>query len=87
MQRLAAALLLTVLAPGPAATQRVELIDDAKLPRFEVASVRRGDPNARPGRVDFPPGRFVQENVPLLKARRSRSTCAPISWPDPSPTW
>lgn len=68
MQRLAAALVLTVLAPGPAAAQRVESIDDAKLPRFEVASVRRGDPNARPGRVDFPPGRFVQENVPLLNA-------------------
>jgi len=68
MRRPGVAFLLTVLAAGPAAAQRIELIDDATLPRFEVASVRRGDPNAPPGRVDFPPGRFVQENVPLLNA-------------------
>jgi uncharacterized protein (TIGR03435 family) len=68
MRRLGAALLLIALSAGPVAAQRIELIDDAKLPRFEVASVRRGDPNAPPGRVDFPPGRFVQENVPILNA-------------------
>ena len=68
MPRPVATVLFIVLAVYPVAAQRIELVDDARLPRFEVVSVRRGDPSAPAGRVDFPPGRFVQDNVPLLNA-------------------
>jgi uncharacterized protein (TIGR03435 family) len=63
-----AACLLIGLAAPPVAAQRIELTDAARLPRFEVASVRRSDPNAGPARFDAPPGRYVQENAPLLNA-------------------
>jgi uncharacterized protein (TIGR03435 family) len=68
MPRPTAAVLFVVLAACPAAAQHIELIEDAKLPRFEVASVRRSDPNAGPGRFDATPGRYLHENMPLLNA-------------------
>lgn len=52
----------------PTVAQTVESIEDAKLPRFEVASVKPGDPNSDRGMFGVPPGRFVQENVPLVDA-------------------
>jgi uncharacterized protein (TIGR03435 family) len=48
--------------------QTIDVVDDAKLPRFEVASIRPGDPHATGARVGFPPGRFVQENMNLISA-------------------
>ena len=39
--RLAAAFLFTLLAAHPAAAQRIDIIDEAKLPHFEVASSSR----------------------------------------------
>jgi hypothetical protein len=39
--------------------QTIDVVDDAKLPRFEVASIRPGDPHATGARVGSPPGRFV----------------------------
>ncbi len=50
--------LLTALA---ASAQRIELTDPATLPRFEVVSVKPGNPDLPPGRVDGAPGRFVIE--------------------------
>src|SRR5262245_38202668 len=66
MPRATAALLLVLFGARLASAQRIELMDEAKLPHFGVVSVRPGDPNAKPGGVDFPPGRFVQVNAPLL---------------------
>jgi uncharacterized protein (TIGR03435 family) len=58
---------LWVLSAGrSAAAQHIELIDEATLPRFEVASVKPG--GAAPPRADATPGRFVQENMPLMNA-------------------
>jgi uncharacterized protein (TIGR03435 family) len=51
-----------------AAAQRIEVIENAKLPRFEVASVKPGDPNETSGSIGFPPGQFRQDNMPLLSA-------------------
>jgi uncharacterized protein (TIGR03435 family) len=51
-----------------AMAQTLQLIDDTKLPRFEVASVKPGDPNADRGSFGTPAGRFVQENVNLVSA-------------------
>jgi uncharacterized protein (TIGR03435 family) len=68
MSRLAASLLLIVLAAPPAAAQRIELVEEGMLPRFDVASVRRGDSSAGAGRFDATPGRYLHENMPLLNA-------------------
>lgn len=46
--------------------QTIDLVDDAKLPRFEVASIKPGDPAVSRGMFGFPPGRFVQENLNLF---------------------
>jgi uncharacterized protein (TIGR03435 family) len=54
------------LAAGATYGQTIEVVDNAKLPRFEVASVKLSDPGATFGRFGFPPGRFVQENTPLF---------------------
>lgn len=56
-----------MLAGAGTAAQRIELVDVAKLPRFDVASVKRGDPNV-PGRLDVSPGRLVVENQPVWNA-------------------
>src|SRR5690348_3253996 len=67
MQRPGVALLFIVLAELALTAQlHIELIDESRLPRFEVVSVRRGDPGGNSPRLDFPPGRFVQENATLL---------------------
>jgi uncharacterized protein (TIGR03435 family) len=52
----------------PGAAQTLLLIDDARLPRFEAASVKPGDPNASGGMISFAPGQFRQENMELLSA-------------------
>lgn len=54
-----------LLAASPATAQRIELVDDARLPRFDVASVKPGDPGSEPPPLSVTPGRIVQENVPL----------------------
>ena len=48
--------------------QTIAVIDDATLPRFEVASVKPGDPNATWGSFGVPRGRFAQENADLFSA-------------------
>jgi len=53
---------------APARAQTIPVVDDAKLPRFEVVSVKAGDPNADRRLVGFPPGRFNQENINLFNA-------------------
>jgi len=86
MQRLGTALLLVVLAQlAPTAQQHIELIDEAKLPRFEVASVRPGDPKSSTQRVDFPPGRFVQENTTLVNIVSIAFDVPPSNLADPLP--
>ena len=39
------ALLFTLLAADPASAQRIDLVDEAKLPRFDIVSVKPGDPS------------------------------------------
>jgi uncharacterized protein (TIGR03435 family) len=39
-----------------------------RLPRFEIASVKPGDPNATTASFGIPPERFVQENGDLFSA-------------------
>jgi uncharacterized protein (TIGR03435 family) len=56
------------LWPIVVSAQAIVPIDDAKLPRFEVASVKPGDPNSDFGRIGLPPGRFSQQNLPLATA-------------------
>jgi uncharacterized protein (TIGR03435 family) len=46
--------------------QAIDLVEDSRLPRFEVASIKPGDPVADRGSFGFPPGRFVQENMNLF---------------------
>jgi uncharacterized protein (TIGR03435 family) len=53
---------------GSSLGQTIQVIDEAKLPRFEAASVKPGDPNATGGMIGFPPGQFRQENMALLTA-------------------
>lgn len=48
--------------------QTILVVDDATLPRFEVASVKPGNSNADRMRFGIPPGRFVQEDASLLTA-------------------
>jgi uncharacterized protein (TIGR03435 family) len=57
---------VTALARGEA--QTITTVDHGKLPRFEVASVKPGDPNATFSRIGVPPGRFSQENADLFSA-------------------
>jgi uncharacterized protein (TIGR03435 family) len=61
-------LICRLLVPSPVHAQTIEVIDEVKLPRFEVASVKPGDPNAQRASVGFPPGRFVQNDMNLLSA-------------------
>ena len=57
-----------LLAAGPAGAQRVELVDEARLPRFEVASVKPGTPGSEARPIDVSPGRLLQDNLPLWNA-------------------
>ena len=66
--RLVAALACALALCQPAIAQTVLLIDDAKLPRFDVASVKPGDPHVDQAMLGIPPGRFVQENLNLVNA-------------------
>jgi uncharacterized protein (TIGR03435 family) len=62
---------LAVLVCGlavPAGAQTIQAVDDAKLPRFEIASVKPGDPSSDRGMFGMPPGRFAQQNVTLVDA-------------------
>ena len=54
------------LAVAATSGQTIDIVDDARLPRFEVASVKPSDPHANSGRFGIPPGRFVQENTSLF---------------------
>lgn len=59
-----------VWAHGPGQTSRA--IDEAKLPRFEVASVKPHDPSDRQTMmVAQPNGAFVAKNIPLRMLIRS----------------
>jgi uncharacterized protein (TIGR03435 family) len=60
--------LLVCCLARPVAAQTILAIDDAKLPRFEVASVKPGDPNSDRGMFGMLPGRFAQQNVTLVDA-------------------
>jgi uncharacterized protein (TIGR03435 family) len=58
--------LLVFASRGLAQTPRV--VDDAKLPRFEIASVRPGDPNVYWRSIGTPPGRFFMHDMELRSA-------------------
>jgi hypothetical protein len=45
-------------------------VDDAALPRFEVASVNPGDPNAFGRGMGFRPGAFFVKDSALFNSRR-----------------
>jgi len=65
--------------------QRIEAIDEGKLPRFEVASVKLGNPNATSARVGIPPGRFVQEDMDMRTALNMAFDVRPYQMPNPLP--
>jgi uncharacterized protein (TIGR03435 family) len=65
--------------------QTISVVDDAKLPRFDVVSVKRGDPNADSARFGFPPGRFYQENLELLSALLAAFQIRPYELAEPLP--
>ena len=62
------AAVLAALGLARLEAQTIPLVDAAKLPRFEVVSVKPGDPNATLARIGSPPGRFSQENADLFSA-------------------
>jgi uncharacterized protein (TIGR03435 family) len=67
MSRQVLSVVVYCLALSPALFgQTIDLVDDATLPRFEVASIKAGAPAASRGMFGFPPGRFVQENLNLF---------------------
>ena len=66
--RLVGALAWCLAACPLAMAQTLQVVDDAQLPRFEVASVKPGDPNADRASIGTPQGRFVQENMNLVNA-------------------
>jgi uncharacterized protein (TIGR03435 family) len=59
---------MTVISSSRVAAQTIQVIDDAKLPRFEIASVKAGDPGVRGGASGMSPIGFRQENSPLFGA-------------------
>jgi uncharacterized protein (TIGR03435 family) len=63
-----AAVFCCLALAAPARAQTIQVIDDAKLPRFEVVSVKAGDPSADRAMFGTPPGRFNQENLNLVSA-------------------
>jgi uncharacterized protein (TIGR03435 family) len=58
-------MLCALAAPGPLHAQGASAADEA-LPRFEVASIKPADPDARQYRISTRPGQFLVENMPLL---------------------
>jgi uncharacterized protein (TIGR03435 family) len=64
------ALMSVLLSVGNASivAQRIEVVDEADLPRFEVASVKPADPTATRSMVGIPPGRYVQEDADMFFA-------------------
>jgi len=83
--RPAAAFLFTLLAAHPAAAQRIDIIDEAKLPRFEVASVKPGDARLDARQISVSPGRLVQENMPLWNAVSLAFDVRPAQLANPLP--
>jgi|KBSMisStaDraftv2_1062788.scaffolds.fasta_scaffold78427_2 uncharacterized protein (TIGR03435 family) len=67
MPRAALTVLFVTLVGPCASAQRIEMVDIANLPRFDVASVKRGDPNV-PGKLDVSPGRLLVQNQPVWNA-------------------
>ena len=65
-RRLLAAAVAAALGLASVEAQTILLVEDARLPRFEVASVKPGDPKSTFGRIGSPPGRFEQENMDLV---------------------
>jgi uncharacterized protein (TIGR03435 family) len=68
MSTMRVAVLCCLALPALARAQTIQVIDDATLPRFEVVSVKPGDPNADRRMIGFPPGRFNQESMTLFNA-------------------
>lgn len=62
------AAVVAALGLATAGAQTISIVDDAELPRFEVASVKPGDPNATSMSIGTPPGRFVQNDADLSAA-------------------
>jgi uncharacterized protein (TIGR03435 family) len=59
---------LSAVAIPAAAQQRIEIVDESKLPRFDVVSVKPGDPKGVPRQIEITPGRLVQTDIPLSNA-------------------
>jgi uncharacterized protein (TIGR03435 family) len=80
---LVVAAIAAALARGEA--QTISIIEDVKLPRFEVASVKPGDPNSTWGSIGIPPGRFSQENMDLFSALMTAFNVRPYQVAMPLP--
>jgi len=65
---LAGAFVCGLAVSPPAMAQTMQRVEDAQLPRFEVASVKPGDPAAGRAFFGIPPGRFVQQDMNLVSA-------------------
>jgi uncharacterized protein (TIGR03435 family) len=76
---------LVVACLASTAAQRIEIVDDAKLPRFEAASVKPADRNATGGMFGIPPGRFVQENSDMFSFMLTAFGARPYQLPNPLP--
>lgn len=63
-----AAILAALVSFAPVQAQTIQEIDPAQLPRFEVASVKPGDPNAYTRGMGTMPGRWFQHDINLLNA-------------------
>src|SRR5262245_5370491 len=57
---------LMLLGRSASGQTRIEMVDEATLPRFEVASIKRASNG--PPRAEATPGRFLNENMPLFNA-------------------
>ena len=79
------AFILVFVYVSTASAQRIEMLEEAKLPRFEVASVRPADPNASGGMFGIPPGGFVQENSDMFSALVMAFGIRPYQLPNPLP--
>jgi uncharacterized protein (TIGR03435 family) len=64
-----------------ARAQTIQTVDDAKLPRFDVVSVKPSDPNANRGSFGFPLGGFHQENVTLFNTLLTAFAIRPYQVP------
>src|SRR3954464_9322890 len=57
-----------VLLCASARAQSIPVVDDSNLPRFEVVSVKPGDPNAFSRGMGFRPGAFFVKASALFNA-------------------